>query len=86
MVQGAAIVQVVDQRVTGPDAEGTCALEGTAARVLRGAVPEIAPFRASFACEYRDAEAGGSIVHDRREVARAGAVELHLDTEGRVAG
>lgn len=80
------VIQVVDQTVTGPDAEGTCGIEGNAARVLRGTVREVAPFRAAFACENPRQLVGGTIYHDRRAVARAGAVELHLDADGLLAG
>lgn len=86
VAEAPTVVQVTGQSVTGPDAVGLCVITGTVARSWLGALATGAQIKATFPCASPSLAPGPATYHDADEVARAGAVELHLDAEGGVAG
>lgn len=81
------VVQLTGQWVDGPDDQGVCTLTGPVARSFQGPLPLEALVQVTFPCG--PAATGGSGAwnagHDPREVADAGAVEVHATIEAAVA-
>ena len=81
------VVQISDQLVDGPDAQGICMLSGPVVRSFEGPLPPDALVQVVFPCApaAMDQFAGWWAAHNPEAVAEAGAVEVHATAGAVVA-
>jgi hypothetical protein len=84
IARAAAVIQIVNFTVSGPDANNSCTIAGEVARVFRGGrmfhVGD--KVQTSVTCAGDPQVLCGSIWYDPEDIAAAGAIEVHVEREG----